>query len=467
MARNTAKHRKELQLNLNYMKKLVSSFLLAAAICSGCAEDHNKNLEKLQGFIQSDTAITHNLRVLCKEYPARLSGSKNNTGAQEYLANEFAQIGAQVSLMEVPVPNWFGGESSVEVIYGKERKSLPSVNLGLAEGTDGKAIEARVVEITSREELEKADIKGKIVFFNDPMKSHSDYGRAGWQRRLGPGLAAEKGAVGVVIRSVTQFMDKHPHTGSTTYSQNAPKIPAIAISTIEADNLHEIINSNKGTKLAISSTSYSREGKATGNNVIGEIKGSLHPENVIMVTAHLDSWHIAEGAHDDGSGVVILMNILRAFKQAGIQPYNTIRVMPYQDEEVGLQGIHTYAEKMEGNGEKHLYHIEIDSGIGNPMGVGLYGDSTHIANLNTFVGQHMDLGYETPVIIRAGEVYTRFPTATKFGAVAGWFIPDNNSDYFLYHHASNDNFEILDQQQLKDCSSAMTRLVYLLDRYHK
>ena len=449
------------------MKRLFTISLLATAVLSGCAEDHGKNLQKLEGFIQQDTAITNNLRVLCKEYPARLSGSGNNTGAQEYVYNVMTQMGAETSLMEVPVPNWFGGESSVEVIFGKERKSLPSVNLGLAEGTGGKTIEARVVEIASREELEKADVKGKIVFFNDPMRSHGDYGRAGWQRRLGPGLAAEKGAVGVVIRSVTQFMDKHPHTGSTTYSPNAPKIPAIAISTIEADNLHGILEHNRNVKLAISSTSYSREGKATGNNVIGEIKGSLHPENVIMVTAHLDSWHIAEGAHDDGSGVVILMNILRAFKETGIRPYNTIRVMPYQDEEVGLQGIHTYAEKKEGSGENHLFHIEIDSGIGNPKGVGLYGDSTKIANLNTFISQYVDLGYDTPFIVRAGEVYTRFPTATKFGAMAGWFIPDNNSDYFLYHHASNDNFEVLDQQQLKACSSAMTRLVYLLDRYHK
>lgn len=440
---------------------------MAALVCAGCTENHTKNLQKIGSFIQSDTAITHNLRVLCKEYPARLSGSENNTKAQEYLFNEFNQMGAETSLMEVPVPNWYGGESSVEVIFGKERISLPSVNLGLAEGTGGKVIEERVVEINSREQLEEADVKGKIVFFNDPMKSHSDYGRAGWQRRLGPGLAAEKGAKGVVIRSVTQFSDAHPHTGSTTYSPNAPKIPAIAISTIEADNLHNIIENNKRVKLAISSTAYTKAEQGKGNNVIAEIKGTLHPENVIMVTAHLDSWHIAEGAHDDGSCVVILMNIIRTFKEAGIQPYNTIRVMPYQDEEVGLQGIHTYAEKKEGSGENHLYHIEIDSGIGMPRGVGLYGDSTKLANLNTFVQEHMDLGYDTPIIIRAGEVYNRFPTATKFGAAAGWFIPDNNSDYFLYHHASNDNFEVVDQQQLKACSQAMTQLVYLLDRHHK
>jgi hypothetical protein len=449
------------------MKKLLSSVLLAAAVCTGCSEDHNKNLEKLGSFIQSDTAITHNLRVLCKEYPARLSGSENNKNAQIYLADEFAKMGAEVSLMEVPVPNWFGGESTVEIVSGKERIAVPSVNLGLAEGTGGKVIEERVVEIKSREELEKADVKGKIVFFNDPMKSHGDYGRAGWQRRLGPGLAAEKGAKGVIVRSLTQFNDVHPHTGSTHYSDKADKIPAIAISTVEADKLSEAIAANRRLKLAISSTAHTREGQATGDNVIAEIKGSVHPENVIMVTAHLDSWHIAEGAHDDGSGVVILMNIIRAFKQAGIQPYNTIRVMPYQDEEVGLQGIHTYAANKADAGENHLYHIEIDSGVGMPTGVGLYGDSTQIANLNTFVGTYMDLGYERPVVVRAGEVYNRFPTATDLGAVAGWFMPDNSKDYFLYHHASNDNFEVLDQQELKNCSQMMTQLVYLLDRYHK
>lgn len=448
------------------MKKLLISVTLAAALV-GCAENHEKNLQKIDGFIQNDTAITHNLRTICKEYPARLSGSESNAGAQEYIYNEFVKMGAQASLMEVEVPNWFGGESSVEVIYGRERISIPSVNLGLAEGTGGEVIEERVVEIKSRKELDEKSVKGKIVFFNDPMTSHSDYGRAGWQRRQGPGLAAERGAKGVVIRSLTQFNDVHPHTGSTTYSPNAPKIPAIAISTVEADKLSKIISENRRVKLAISSTAHTREGKAKGNNVIGEIKGTLYPDNIIMVTAHLDSWHIAEGAHDDGSGVVILMNILRSFIENGIQPYNTIRVMPYQDEEVGLEGIHTYAKNKADAGENHLYHIEIDSGVGNPMGVGLYGDSTHLAQLNTFVSQYVDLGYDMPFIIRAGEVYTRFPTASELGAIGGWFIPDNSKDYFLYHHASNDNFEVVEQQQLKACSQAMTKLVYLLDRYHK
>ena len=449
------------------MNKIFTSVVLAAALLTGCAENHNSNLEKLNSFIQNDTSMVHNLRTICFEYPARLSGSESNTGAQEYIYKELTNMGFHTSLMEVEVPNWFGGESTVEVIYGGNKIAVPSVNLGLAEGTDGKVIEAAVVEINSREELDRKDVKGKIVFFNDPMRSHGDYGRAGWQRRLGPGLAAEKGAKGAVIRSVTQFMDEHPHTGSTTYSANAEKIPAIAISTIEADKLSKIIAENKHVKLAISSTAYNRNEPGKGNNVIGEIKGSLHPENIIMVTAHLDSWHIAQGAHDDGSGVVILMNILRAFKESGIKPYNTIRVMPYQDEEVGLQGIHTYADSKEGCGENHLYHIEIDSGIGMPKGVGLYGDSTQLANLNSFVETYMDLGYDTPVIVRAGDVYTRFPTATKFGAAAGWFIPDNNKDYFLYHHASNDNFDAVNMEELKACSQAMTSLVYLMDRYHK
>ena len=167
------------------MNKFFTSILLASAVFAGCSENHNKNLLKLENFIQNDTTITHNLRILCKEYPARLSGSANNTKAQEYLYNEFSKMGADVSLMEVEVPNWFGGESSVEIVLGKERISVPSVNLGLAEGTNGKVIEERVVEINSMKELQEKDVKGKIVFFNDPMKSHSDYGRAGWQRRLG------------------------------------------------------------------------------------------------------------------------------------------------------------------------------------------------------------------------------------------------------------------------------------------
>ena len=132
------------------MRKLFTSITLAAAVLAGCSENHQKNLQKLEGFIQQDTSMIHNLRVICKEYPARLSGSRENAGAQEYIYNEFNKIGAEASLMEVPVPNWYGGESKVVVKYGREAVEVPSVNLGLAEGTGGKVIEERVVEITSR-----------------------------------------------------------------------------------------------------------------------------------------------------------------------------------------------------------------------------------------------------------------------------------------------------------------------------
>ncbi len=445
------------------MNKFFAFAAVAAALLTGCAENHNTNLERLNSFIQSDTSIVENLRTICFEYPARLSGSENNTGAQEYIYRELTDMGFQTSLMEVEVPNWFGGESSVEVIYGEKRISVPSVNLGLAEGTDGKSIEAAVVEIMSREELEQKDVKGKIVFFNDPMTSHNDYGRAGWQRRYGPGMAAEKGAKGAVVRSVTQFNDVHPHTGSTTYSANAEKIPAIAISTVEADNLSKIIAGNRNVRLSISSTAHTRAEKGKGNNVIGEIKGSVNPENVILVTGHLDSWHIAQGAHDDGSGVVIAMNVLRAFKEAGIKPRNTIRIMPYQDEEVGLQGIHTYAANKKDCSERHIFHLEFDLGVGAPKHISFYGDSAKTVELNNFIAQYPHGFKEKEPLKRAG-MTNHFTTTSVLGSMMGIFIADNDADYFLYHHASNDNFEVVDKQQLKDCSAAVTQLVYLIDR---
>lgn len=448
------------------MKRFFLTFALAAGILGGCTENHDKNLQKLESFIQNDTSMTGNLRTICKEYPARLSGSRNNAEAQEFIYRELNDMGAETSLMEVEVPNWFGGESSVEVIFGKQRLNIPSVNLGLAEGTGGKVIQERVVEINTRKELGEKDVKGKIVFFNDPMKGHSDYGRAVWQRRDGIAEAAERGALGVVIRSVTQFMDSHPHTGSLIYSPNAPKISAVAISTIEAEKLSKIISENRSVKIALSSTAGTREGKAKGNNVIGEIKGSANPENIILVTGHLDSWHIAEGAHDDGSGVVIAMNVLRAFKEAGIQPYNTIRVMPYQDEEVGLQGIHTYSANKKESGEKHIFHLEFDLGVGAPKEISFYGDSASTARINNFLAQY-PTGYKSAPILKHAGVTNHFSTTTQLGSMMGIFIADNDADYFLYHHASNDNFEVVDQQQLKECSAAVTKLIYLIDRLYK
>lgn len=439
--------------------------LVSLLFVMGCSEDPNANLERLDKFIRKDTTMVANLRTICEKYPARLSGSENNTLAQQYIRSEFERMGFDVDLMEVEVPNWYGGESSLQVKSSEFNVDIPCVSLGLAEGTGGKVVEAPVIEVRNREEFDRSQLEGKIVFINDPMKNHGDYGRAGWQRREAAGLAAEKGAVGIIIRSLSQFMDTHPHTGSVTYSPKAPKIPALAVSTIDAEKLSGMIASKSHIRLAISSTAHTKEGKATGNNVIAEIKGSVNPENVILVTGHLDSWHISQGAHDDASGVVLAMNVLRAFKETGIKPNNTIRIMPYQDEEVGLQGIHTYSTHKKKSGEKHLLHLEIDLGVGTPKEIMFFADSIQTAELNAYL-QPFKKG-KTPFLNRAGNINDYFSTSADLGAMMGYLVVDNHDDYFLYHHASNDNFEVINLKQLKDCSSFITRFVYLIDKYYK
>jgi len=279
-----------------------------------------------------------NLHYLCKNIGQRISGSANAQKAVEWGKKLMESYGFdRVFLQPVMVPHWVrGAKEEGAIIKGNNKISVHIAALGMSVATPKNGITAPIIEVHSLKELEtlgKDVIKGKIVFFNRPfdpkfIETLWAYGTAGDQRNAGPAAAAKYGAVGVIVRSLTESLDNYPHTGATSVVKDGTNIPAAAISTIDANKLSTMLKmrSLPAVKFYFKQSCQTLP-DASSFNVVGEIKGSENPNKFITVGGHLDSWDLAEGAHDDGTGVMQSVEALRLLKVLGYKPKNSIRAV--------------------------------------------------------------------------------------------------------------------------------------------
>jgi len=284
-----------------------------------------------------------------------------------------------VYLQPCMVPHWVRGAKEEGKATLTDGKVMPLniVALGNAVGTSDKGITAKVIEVKSFKELEALDkdiVKGKIVFYNyrmDPryINTFQAYGEAGAYRGQGPSRAAALGAVGVIVRTLSPVIDDNPHTGATHYDEDKPKIPAVAISTLGAVELSKAIAAGKVKDIYFKSNCKMLE-DAPSFNVVGEIRGSEFPDEVITVGGHLDSWDLAEGAHDDGSGCIQSIEVIRVLKALGIRPKRTIRAVMFMNEENGLRGGTAYGNIAKTENKKFIMALESDEGGFTPRGFG-------------------------------------------------------------------------------------------------
>jgi len=282
--------------------------------------------------------VYENLRQLTGTFPGRLAGSKSLEGAVGWAESLLREAGCDsVRLQPVTVPVWKRGSAEAFSVHFEQngspaRADLAGLALGWSVATPADGLRAEVVEVTSLEELEKlgrAAVAGKIVFFNRPMRQGfvapgAAYRGAYDQRSRGPALAAQLGAVGALVRSLTLRVDDEPHTGNTSFPAEGPKIPAAALSAVAADRLSALLKSSPQAQVEMHVHSE-WAGTAPSFNVIGEIRGSEQPEEIILVGGHLDSWDVSPGAHDDGSGVVQAVEVIRLMKVLGLKPRHTLR----------------------------------------------------------------------------------------------------------------------------------------------
>jgi carboxypeptidase Q len=417
-----------------------------------------------------------NLHYLCKNIGPRLSGSANAQKAVDWGKKLMESYGFDhVFLQEVMVPHWVRGAKEVGMIIdGKHKISVPIAALGMSVATPKEGITAEVIEVHSFKELDSLGekvVKGKIVFFNRPfnprfIETLRAYGSAGDQRNSGPAVAAKYGAVGVIVRSLTESLDNFPHTGTTRYAQNGVKIPAAAISTNGADELSSLLRQRKLPLIKF----YFRQNCQTladtlSYNVVGELKGSENPNKFITVGGHLDSWDLAEGAHDDGTGVMQSVEALRILKELGYRPKNTIRAVFFMNEENGDKGGLKYAELAAQNKEEHIAAIESDLGGFTPRGFGFEGASNDmITRINTNWKKLFE-PYGSDRLVRGGGGSDIGPLATKTpGVVLIGYLPDSQR-YFDVHHTPNDVFENVNKRELELGAASMASLIYLIDQH--
>lgn len=460
------------------MKLLFISFFLMLSIMVSSQNADSLFFRKVYDYALTESSCYHNLEVLCKTVGHRLSGSPQAQKAVEWGEKTMRDLGFDtVYLQEVMVPYWVRGKESLSIsVIDNEKevkkniaqsKTISVTALGGSVGTDG-ILEGELIEVKTWEELRafgEKKIKGKIVFLNRAMDEKSivtfkSYGGCVDQRADGASEAARYGAKGVIIRSVTQSDDDHPHTGSLYYNDSLPKIPAAAVSTKYADFISKEIASGKTVKIKLELGCETMD-DVKSYNVIGELRGIENPKNIIVVGGHLDSWDKGEGAHDDGAGCVHSIEVLNILKNTGYKPKNTIRCVLFMNEENGVMGGKKYAEVAKSDGTVHLAAMESDRGGFTPIGFSIDGTPAQIQRVESWAGlfkpyqiHQFEKGYSGVDVGKLKNGQT----------LLMGFIPDSQR-YFDHHHADTDVFESVHKRELELGCAAMACMVYLIDFY--
>ena len=452
------------------MKNIFYTFLIFSTVTFAQSSDEIKFKEIYKSALTNSKCYSW-LDDLSNKVGARLSGSEGAQKGVEYTKAQLETLGLdRVYLQEVMVPKWVRGEKEVAYILDNKSKiNIPVCALGGSIATPKNGITASVIEVHSIKEIAELGedkIKGKIVFFNRPMQpdnieTFTSYGGCVDQRFGGAKEASKFGAVATIVRSMNMRLDDFPHTGAQSYG-DLPKdkyIPAAAISTNAAELLSKSLKANPNLKFYLKQSCQQLE-DVLSYNVIGEIKGSEHPERIMVVGGHLDSWDLADGSQDDGAGVVQSMEVLNIFKNIGYKPKNTIRAVLFMNEENGGRGGKKYEELSKTNNENHIFALESDSGGFSPRGFSFETDEVNLSKIQTWKGLF------EPYLIHSftkGHSGSDIEPLTSSKIIKAGLHPDSQR-YFDYHHAANDKFDAVNKRELELGAATMAALMYLIDQ---
>lgn len=409
-----------------------------------------------------------NLRDLTQNIGHRLSGSAAYEKATDWAVLKLKEAGAdKVWKEDVMVPVWERGKESLQIKEPNGKwKSLRMLSLGNSEGTKGKDVEAEIVFVKNKEDFDQlpdAAVKGKIIFFNYAfnqkfINTGQAYGDAGKYRRSAASWAGKRGAKAVIIRSLSSALDDVPHTGMMRYdADDTAKIPAVAIGPKSADELQKTLKSKK--VFAKLNSNCTMKGEKLSHTVIGEITGKKD-QNVIVVSGHLDSWDVGEGAQDDGAGIVQSIEVLRTFKSLGLKNNHTLRVVCFANEENGVKGGNTYTENIKKNNEKHLFAIESDGGGFTPRGIALVMSPEKRTQIQSWKNLFLPYGVHNLEMQYAG---TDIEPMKEFGVPLAELVPDSQR-YFDIHHSDEDTFDKVNRRELLLGSVVMSQLIYMIDK---
>jgi len=427
-------------------------------------------LEQIQAAaLQSNYGYTR-LDYLCNKIGPRMSGSPQAAAAVQYVADQFRELGLEVSLEPVSVPHWVRGQETAELVKipgaasGFQQKVILTA-LGGSVPTPPEGITASVVVVNNFDELNKLGtegVRGKIVLFNaafdtkfaDAGFSHEAYVRVVPFRVMGAKRAAELGAAASLVRSIGPRNFRLAHTGSVGYF-GGPKIPAAATSAEDADLIAHL--SSQGPvvmHLALTPSILPDERSA---NVIADLRGSDHPEQIVIVSAHLDSWDLGTGAIDNGAGIAEILQAARVFQQMKLRPKRTIRFIAWMNEENaanGGNGYDQYANDHKSELSKHVADIEIDVGTWHPVGYEVYASKSLLEALQPL--------QSVLVKISSGVVQLRPAHGDMDDYMPGFEPFVDNRTYYDSHHTVADTFSMIDARGLQENAALVAVLGYAM-----
>jgi hypothetical protein len=440
---------------------------------SAWTPDQTHTMERLRDAAMKDSYALDELRHLTSNIGPRLSGSPQAQRAVEYVASEMRALGAEVTLEKANVPHWVRGVETAEVVAwpgqtpGTTQKVVLTA-LGGSVATPAEGLTAEVVVVDDWQQLQELPagaVKGKILLLNHKFDKElaaqgdglSAYAGGVVYRGAGPIAAAGVGAVAVLVRSVGGADFRLPHTGMTQYAPDVEKIPAAAVSAEDADLLKELTRQGP-VRLHLTLTPQTLP-DAQSYNVIADWKGTDNPEQVVIVSGHLDSWDLGTGAIDDGAGVVVSMEVIHLLKELGVRPKRTVRFVAWMSEEEGSEGAAQYMTDHAGSISDHIGAIESDLGADHPAGI-YYSGKSDLQQWLRPVSQVLD-GIDAETLESAPETGEDIAGLTEKGVPS--FAPVQDSRfYFNYHHTAADTFDKVDAKHLSENAAVMAVLGYAL-----
>ncbi|MFK8012849.1 MAG: M20/M25/M40 family metallo-hydrolase [Marinicellaceae bacterium] len=442
-------------------------------------QDYIKQVSELRDLALTDSTAYDITESLTSEVGARLGGSEGDAKAVKWAIAKFKELNFDKVYTEpVTFNKWVRGVETAEIISPYQHE-IKITALGGSLATSKEGITGEIVHFNSLQELKDADpaiVKGKITFISDKMertKDGSGYSKVNAGRYLAGSITAEKGGIGAIIRSIgtdnnrdphtggMKSVDVHTETGEIRFLNQNEVVPTGAISNPDADLLVNIVKRGKPVIFKYTIGSY-WDGEYTSQNVIGEITGREKPDEVVVIGGHLDSWDLGTGAIDDGAGCGITMATAKLIKDAGLQPYRTIRVVLWANEEYGLSGAKTYAKNRKNEMHKQIIAAESDFGAG-----AVYAIESNVAE------------YSLPVVAKMAELLKPLGigyggnngnsgpdiSPLKAAGVATFKLAQDGTKYFDLHHTADDTMDKIVPEEIAQNVAAWVVFVALAAEY--
>jgi carboxypeptidase Q len=420
--------------------------------------DHYRDpAARLIGEAVSSTFAWQRLAVLTDTIGNRLSGSPALDKAIRWAVDEMKRDGLEnVHTERVMVPKWVRGNERADILEPAHH-SMAMLGLGNSVATPPEGVQAQLLIVHSFEELDAnaSAARGRIVCFNAPF---TNYGETVRFRSTGPSRAARYGAVAVLVRAIGPDGLRLPHTGALQYAADAPKIPAAAIASEDADRLQRL--ADRDSRIVVRLLMEARfEPDVESANVVGEIRGREKPDEIVVVSGHLDSWDVGAGATDDGGGCVVTWEALRLMKKLNLRPRRTVRVVLWTNEENGGRGGLAYRDQHRAELSKHVLMMESDSGVFRPLGFGFSGPDSARTTVKAIASLLAGLGADQ---VSTGGGGADIGPSIQEGHIPGMSLDVDGTKYFLIHHTQADTIDKIDPVEMAKCAAAVAVMAYVV-----